>query len=163
MRPTRPRRKQRPLSRTQRRRWKLSLRSSSCKYHNAINNTVLPRHSPQFYSLYRFPSKCAIDIMQPPTSLYVVLRHIKYSVSTVPAATPAAIYRFVLSTGSGSVLGDAVFGYSAASAIVANSSEILVQLALTCIGADIPSARVYSSGCRSERCVVLSRSALSAA
>lgn len=81
--------------------------------------------------------------------------------------TPAAIYIFVLSTGPGSVLGEAVFGDRAASAIyasrsevngiekriqtllpipvghtVTNSSEIDVQAALTWRGADIPISRV---------------------
>ena len=100
-------------------------------------------------------------------------RHIKYSVNIVAAehtfvskrqrqgwggllVTPAAMYRLVRSTGSGSVRGLAEPGYSAASAMLTNSSEMEVHAALTCNGADMPSARVYSSGCKSNLCVVLS-------
>lgn len=71
-------------------------------------------------------------------------------------AIVAAIHTLVRSALSGSVRGLAVLGNSAASATLANSSLMDVHDAHTCSGALMPSSRVYSSGCISKRCVVLS-------
>src|SRR3954469_2418493 len=75
---------------------------------------------------------------------------------------PTAIYTAVLSGGSSSLLGDATMGFVAASASVTNNSLILCHVTLTCNGAFIFTLNAYSSGCISDLCVVLSKSAFKA-
>ena len=93
---------------------------------------------------------------------FVVLLQIITAAINAQAVAPNATYIPVLSGGSSSLFGNAVLGFVAASASVINSSLMLFHVTLTCNGAFMFRPIVYSSGCFSDLCMVLSWSAFNA-